>query len=67
MAVDKDSSFFSKNLPLQNSFKSKSLCLQYVYELPTLLKAKGFINASVDSMKVDSSKTNVQLYVGNTF
>lgn len=67
MAVDKDSSFFSKNLPLQNSFKSKSFCLQYVYELPTLLKAKGFINASVDSMKVDSSKTNVQLYVGNTF
>ena len=66
-SVDKDSAFFAKNLPLQTSFKSKVLCLEYVYDLPTLLKTKGFINASLDSIKVDSSKTTAQLYVGNTF
>jgi len=66
-SVDKDSSFFDKNLPLQTLFKSKSVCLEYIYELPTLLQSKGFINASIDSMKVDSAKAMVQLYVGNSF
>jgi outer membrane protein assembly factor BamA len=65
--VDKDSSFFGKTMPIQTSFKNKSVCLQYVYELPALLQAKGFINASIDSMKVDSAKMAVQLYVGNSF
>jgi outer membrane protein assembly factor BamA len=65
--VDKDSTFFTKNLVLQTSFKTKALCLQYIYELPTFLQTKGYINASLDSMKVDSSGTAVRLYVGNTF
>jgi outer membrane protein assembly factor BamA len=65
--VDKDSNYFVKTFPLQNSFKSKSLCLQYVYDLPGLLKTKGFINASLDSVVVDSAKTTVQLYTGSTF
>jgi outer membrane protein assembly factor BamA len=67
VSVDKDSSFFAKNFPLQTSFKSKVMCLEYVYDLPTLLKTKGFINASLDSVKVDSAKTTAQLYVGSTF
>jgi len=67
LSVDKDSAFFAKNFPLQTSFKSKVMCLEYVYDLPTLLKAKGFINASLDSVKVDSAKTTAQLYVGGTF
>ena len=66
-AVDKDSSFIQQNLELQNDFKSRSACLDYINKLPTLLKAKGYPNVSIDSIKQDSLLTVVHLYVGHNF
>ena len=65
--VDKDSSFIYGNLGLQNAFKNKSACLEYIYKIPTLLRTKGYPNASIDSVAQDSSSAVVHLYVGETF
>jgi outer membrane protein assembly factor BamA len=65
--VDKDSAFLRKNIPLQSSFKNKSACLDYIYDLPVLFQAKGYMTASVDSIHADSSHADVQLYIGSAF
>ncbi|HVM88679.1 MAG TPA: BamA/TamA family outer membrane protein [Puia sp.] len=67
VAVDKDSFFLSNAIDLQISFKSKNACLDYIAGLPSLLAAKGFATASVDSIYSDSAITRVQVYVGNFF
>jgi outer membrane protein assembly factor BamA len=65
--VDKDSLFIHTKLALQNNFKSRPQCLDYIYKLPALLKAKGYPNASVDSVNQDSLRAIVYLYIGETF
>src|SRR5579871_1174933 len=67
VSVDKDSSFLPKTIPFQTSFKSKDACLDYIVKLPALLKAKGFVNAAVDSVYEDSVSTTVQIYTGDSF
>ena len=66
-AVDKDSLFLPKTIALQNSFKNKSACLDYIAGIPSLLKSKGFINVSLDSIYSDSANAVVELYVGDCF
>jgi outer membrane protein assembly factor BamA len=66
ISVDKDSLFLNKTIGLQTSFKTKSACLDYIAELPSLLKSKGFMNASIDSIYADSTNAIVQLYAGNS-
>ena len=65
--VDKDSLFLQKNTDFKLSFKSQSDCLEYINGLPILLKAKGFINVSIDSVYTDSVRAIVQLYVGDNY
>ncbi len=65
--VDKDSVFLMKNMALQTSFKNKASCIEYLYGLPSVLQAKGYITASIDSIYSDSVQTAVQLYIGGTF
>ena len=67
IAVDEDSLFFSKTIALQTSFKNKDVCLSYIEGLPSLLKTKGFITASIDSVYADSAIAVVELYTGNSF
>ena len=67
LPVDKDSLSLQKAMALQTSFKTKSACIEYVYELPALLQAKGYITASIDSLYSDSAQTTLQLYLGSTF
>ena len=65
--VDKDSSFIHATLGFQYNFKNRSTCLEYVQKIPNLLRAKGYPNASVDSVAQDSSVATVHLYVGELF
>jgi outer membrane protein assembly factor BamA len=67
IAVDKDSLFFAQTIGLQTSFKNKNTCLNYIAELPALLKAKGFATVSIDSIYADSTDATVQVYAGNSF
>jgi outer membrane protein assembly factor BamA len=63
-SVDKDSVFFANALGLQTMFPSRTACGEYVNRLPSLLQSKGYVTASLDSVKYDSSFATVVLYVG---
>ncbi|NCU03042.1 MAG: hypothetical protein GXC73_03565 [Chitinophagaceae bacterium] len=57
----------SSSLGLQKEFSDKVACSQYIFELPKLLQKKGYITASVDSVKMDSAKAEVLLFLGQTY
>jgi outer membrane protein assembly factor BamA len=65
--VDKDSAFVQQNLRLQQSFRNKDFCREYVGNLPALLRTKGYAAASVDSVLYDSLSATISLYVGESF
>ncbi len=60
-------SFNVGDLKLQTAFSSPSLCLQYVQQIPSQLASQGFISASVDSLKQDSSSIRIKLFVGKKY
>src|SRR5436190_79441 len=53
------------SLNLQQYFKDKAACIQYVNRLPVLLAVKGYASASVDSLWEDSATVFVRLFTGN--
>nr|WP_294902745.1 ShlB/FhaC/HecB family hemolysin secretion/activation protein [uncultured Lacibacter sp.] len=57
----------SSSLGLQKEFSDKVACSQYIFELPKLLQKKGYITASVDSVKMDSATAEVLLFLGQTY
>ena len=59
-----DTTDISVALGLKNEFDDKNSCTQYIFELPGLLQKKGYIAASVDSVKMDSNSAKVVLYLG---
>ncbi|MEP6749948.1 MAG: BamA/TamA family outer membrane protein [Bacteroidota bacterium] len=65
--VDKDSAFLVNTLGLQSSFPNRSLCNQYINNLPATLQAKGYPTASVDSVWADSSAAVVKLFTGEAY
>lgn len=54
-------------LQLKSSFPTRSLCLNYVATLDSLLALKGFAAASVDSLLESDSLTIAYLYLGEQF
>jgi outer membrane protein assembly factor BamA len=64
--VDKDSAFIG-SLKLQTIFKSGVLCAEYVRKLPALMQTKGYVGASVDSVKYDSTQAAIALYAGERY
>lgn len=54
-------------LKIPETFASKNKCLAYVQQLPSLLLAKGFISASIDSVWEDSSSVSIQLFTGKKY
>jgi outer membrane protein assembly factor BamA len=54
--VDKDSAFIH-SLKLQSAFRTKDQLNKYVDQLPSLLQARGYATASIDSVFVDSTTT----------
>jgi len=65
--IDRDSVFDQKNMGLQSNFKNKDACIEYIYKIPSLLQAKGFATASIDTISIDSVQANVRLYIGDTY
>jgi outer membrane protein assembly factor BamA len=66
-AIDKDSNFVSKTLSLKTSFQSSTQCSDYVLKLPSLLQAKGFIAASVDSVVSSENQTIAYVFAGDNY
>ncbi|MFL5742003.1 MAG: hypothetical protein ACJ75B_17395 [Flavisolibacter sp.] len=56
-----------QNVVLQSSFASKNEAGLYILRLPALLRTKGYITASVDSIRYDSLSAEVSLYLGEQY
>src|SRR5258705_814276 len=65
--VDRDSSLLKNELGLQTSFASQIEAQQYIGQLPALLHAKGYVTASVDSIRIDSSSASLVLFLGKIY
>src|SRR4029078_6692064 len=56
-----------QRLSLQKNFSSQTEATLYVFQLPSLLQAKGYMTASVDSMQFDSSFSTVVIFLGEQY
>ena len=62
-----DSINISKILPLKKEFATKTQCINYIEQLRALLKAKGYISSSIDSIRETEKSIVVFLFVGNLY
>jgi outer membrane protein assembly factor BamA len=65
--VDKDSAFIYDELGLQKKFDTRFVCVEYISRLPAFLQLKGFVTASIDSVKYDSSFASIVLFIGESY
>jgi outer membrane protein assembly factor BamA len=65
--VDRDSSFLKSELGLQSSFPSQIDAQQYISQLPSLLHSKGYVTASIDSIRLDSNSAQLVLFLGKAY
>lgn len=65
--VDKDSIQLVNDLALQTTFSSQFLCRDYVNKLPGLLQSKGYVTASIDSLRFDSADARIVLFSGSRY
>ena len=66
-SVDKTPEFLKDDLGLQTEFATRALCIDYVNKLPSFLQAKGFVNASLDSIFFDTASAKLVLYLGQQY
>ncbi|HET6766068.1 MAG TPA: POTRA domain-containing protein, partial [Chitinophagaceae bacterium] len=52
---------------LQTEFATRLSCVEYVNKLPSVLLAKGFVTASLDSILFDSASAKLVVYVGQQY
>lgn len=62
--VDKDSAALKSKAGLLTDFKTKPDAEEFLLKLPVYLATKGFVTASIDSLKVDSLSAYVELFLG---
>jgi outer membrane protein assembly factor BamA len=65
-AIDKDSAFLN-TVGFQNSFMSRSACVDYINKLPVFLQTKGYVTASMDSVIYDSTSAHIVLFLGEAY
>lgn len=65
--VDKDSAVLASQLGIPGDFTSRYACTEYINKLPGLLQAKGYVTASIDSLRYDSSFASMVLFAGQVY
>lgn len=65
--TDKDSVRMAAELGLQTRFDNRIACSEYCARVPDLLRAKGYITASVDSLQFDSLSARMVLFAGEKY
>ncbi len=48
-------------------FTTGERCTEYIYNIVTLLQSKGYMTASIDSMRMDSAGATIRLYTGEAY
>ena len=62
-----DSVDINKIIAVKTSFSSKPTCTNYVNQLPNILKVKGYITASIDSIFETQNTVELKLFIGNKY
>ena len=65
--VDNDSAAIVAKTGLQISFPSYIACVEYINKLPDHLQSKGFVTASIDSLKYDSGFARITIFLGELY
>ena len=60
-----DSVDINKIIAVKTSFSSKPTCTNYVNQLPNILKVKGYITASIDSIFETQNTIELKLFIAN--
>jgi outer membrane protein assembly factor BamA len=66
-SVDKDSAFLINYAGIPAGFTNRITCTQYINQLPGFFQSKGYVTASLDSVRYDSSFAKVVLFVGDIY
>ena len=67
VAASKDSTQRPDRLGLKQTFPDRISCFRYVSGLTAMLQAQGYIAASVDSVRFDSTSARIVLYAGRKY
>lgn len=65
--VDKDSTTLVSEIGIQTSFASRNACILYINTLPGYLQSKGYVTASIDSLRYDSLSAQLILFTGDIY
>ena len=65
--AEKDSGLLISRLGLQTSFTSQNACSEYIGKLTGILQSKGYVTASIDSIRYDSSDAFMVLFTGERY
>jgi len=65
--VDKDSAAIVSKTGIQTSFATSSACADYLGKLTGLLRSKGYVTASVDSLRLDPGSATIVLFLGELY
>ena len=65
--VDKDTTFTADNTRLETSFNSIDNCRAYLGKAIADLRAKGYINASLDSTVFENTSAAAWIYLGEQY
>jgi outer membrane protein assembly factor BamA len=65
--IDKDSAFLASQFGIPPSFTSRPACIDYINKLPGYLQSKGYVTASIDSLRYDSTYASLVLYIGDIY
>ncbi len=64
---EKNEAFLRDSLQLKLNFINVFQCKTYVDQLPAMLQAKGYLAASVDSVKQDTAFTKIAIFIGEKY
>ena len=65
--ADKTANFLKDSIGVPENFSSRDECIVYVTRLPSLLHSKGYVTASIDSLRFDSTGATALIYVGDRY
>jgi outer membrane protein assembly factor BamA len=65
--VDRDETFMRSQLAVPATFNNRIECVEYVTKLPAQLRAKGYVTASVDSLRAGNDTAMVWLFAGEQY
>jgi outer membrane protein assembly factor BamA len=67
LAVDRDSSYLTDLLTVPSNFSDRYACSNYINKLAPDLRARGFVTASLDSVRYDSTFATAVIFVGDMY